>query len=99
MDMEGKGKYTYKNGDVYEGRVKAGKITGKGRKTTKSGIYEGEFKDGAFEGIGRFTGNDGSLRYGMWHAGKFAKPLQMPENGEEIEDSDEEIEKLLDSED
>lgn len=83
----GEGEYIYANGDVYEGSVKLGNITGNGRKTTKSAVYTGEFLNGEYHGLGRLTGKNGIVKYGMWHQGRLAKQLPIPENDDtEIEE-------------
>ena len=53
---KGKGKYTFANGDVYEGDFVGGHRTGKGKLTFANGdIYEGDFVFGQRTGKGKFT--------------------------------------------
>ena len=57
---EGFGKYTYLDGEKYEGDWRNGKYHGQGTYTWKDGQkYEGKFKDGLFDGKEAFqTAND-----------------------------------------
>ena len=53
--MGGKGAYTFKNGDNYEGDIKEDKMNGKGTLTKSTGDkYVGEFVDGKPDGEGIF---------------------------------------------
>jgi len=61
----GKGKYTYSNGDVYEGDRVDGKETGKGKCTWADGsVYEGDFVDDKRAGKGKYTYSNGSVYEG-----------------------------------
>ena len=44
------GKYTFANGDIYEGQWQDGKMHGQGKYTFVSGaIYEGQWRDGKMQ--------------------------------------------------
>ncbi|MEO1435056.1 MAG: caspase family protein, partial [Bacteroidota bacterium] len=65
--QNGTGKYTYFNGDTYEGEFANGKRHGKGKLTTNSGdIYEGDFKDNQYNGFGTLTSSKGETLSGLW---------------------------------
>ena len=65
-EMCGKGKMTYKNGNVYEGRWEKGKCT-EGKITLwNKDIYEGEFKNGLMYGNGKMTYENGEVYDGQW---------------------------------
>ena len=50
---DGKGTFSYKNGDVYVGRFNNGEFNGKGKMSFGSlDAYEGDFIDGRLEGHG-----------------------------------------------
>ena len=50
----GKGKYSFKDGTMYEGEFKDDDYNGKGKLTDADGsVYEGEFKDGREHGKGK----------------------------------------------
>ena len=60
-------KKTFKNGQVYEGNIKYGKINGKGKYTHSNGdIYEGEFRDNKAHGFGTFIKKEGGQIEGNW---------------------------------
>lgn len=62
-------KYTYDNGDVYEGGWKDGAEQGYGKHTWVSGsVYEGEWKDGEMT-KGKYTSADGDVYEGEWKDG------------------------------
>ncbi|MBQ7552054.1 MAG: hypothetical protein IJT15_01220 [Rickettsiales bacterium] len=64
---EGHGKYTYENGDVYDGDWKGDVKEGRGTYTYKDlGVYEGEWKKGVREGYGKMTYEDGDVYKGDW---------------------------------
>lgn len=66
-EINGKGTYTYANGDVYEGEFKNGKKDGSGKYTWANGaVYEGEFKEDKKEGEGVFTYVNGAVYDGEW---------------------------------
>ena len=57
----GKGKITWKTGDVYEGELLGGAKDGVGKYTSADGtIYEGEFKNDLFHGKGKLSSPDGA---------------------------------------
>ena len=67
----GKGKYTYANGNVYEGDFQDGKRHGKGKFTYASGsVYEGDWKDDNFHGKGKYTFANGNVYEGDYQDGK-----------------------------
>lgn len=67
---QGKGSYTYKNGDVFEGYFDKVK-SGLGRVTyAKGGFFQGYFVDGKREGEGTFKYPNGDIYSGFWKAGK-----------------------------
>ena len=66
----GKGKYTWKSGDVYEGDFIKGDKSGKGKYTWKNGeVYEGDFIEGARTGKGKYTWKSGNVYEGDWIEG------------------------------
>ena len=71
-EREGRGKYTFADGDVYEGEYKNGKKEGRGKFTFASGdVYEGEYKNDKKEGRGKYTFADGRVGHdGMWRDGQ-----------------------------
>jgi hypothetical protein len=67
---DGKGTYTFENGEVYSGTFKEGKFEGKGTYTFVSGSkYEGEYKNGVREGKGKFTYPTGDVYEGDFVGG------------------------------
>jgi len=69
---QGKGRYVYPLGDVYEGDFKIGKRHGKGKYTyAKGGVYEGEWDWGLRHGKGRLTDYDGKVYEGIFENGKY----------------------------
>jgi hypothetical protein len=70
-EMEGRGKYVYADGAVYEGEWKADKKEGRGIFRSSSGaVYEGEYKAGEKEGRGIFRWANGNVYEGEYKAGK-----------------------------
>ena len=68
--INGKGIYKWKNGDIYEGEMKNGKMNGKGKYTYIEGkIYEGEYVDGKKEGKGKIIYSDGKCFSGNFKNG------------------------------
>jgi hypothetical protein len=60
--MDGKGKYTYSDGDVYEGGWVKGDRHGKGKLTLSDGdVWEGNFVNDKMNGKGKITKTDGSV--------------------------------------
>ena len=63
-------KYTFNNGDVYEGEWKEGVKEGYGKYTSKDGdVYEGGWKGGVREGHGKMTYENGDVYEGKWKGG------------------------------
>ncbi|KAL1222847.1 Phosphatidylinositol 4-phosphate 5-kinase 7 [Cardamine amara subsp. amara] len=63
----GKGKYVWSDGTIYEGDWDRGKISGKGKLMWSTGaIYEGDFSGGYLHGFGTMTSPDGSVYSGAW---------------------------------
>ncbi len=51
---EGRGAFTYRNGDLYTGKFRDDAFNGKGKiKFGSLDVYEGDFVDGKLEGVGR----------------------------------------------
>jgi hypothetical protein len=60
--MNGQGKFTYTNGDVYDGEWKNGLKSGQGLYTFTNGdVYDGEWKNGLKSGQGKFTYTNGDV--------------------------------------
>nr|BBC28437.1 1-phosphatidylinositol-4-phosphate 5-kinase [Yamagishiella unicocca] len=68
---DGEGKYTWRDGSIYEGSWKEGAKHGVGKYTWPSGAtYHGEWRDGSMHGVGTWESADGLSRYqGGWHLG------------------------------
>ena len=70
---DGRVQLNFENGDYYEGELKDGKITGRGRMVYKAGkIYEGDFLEDKWHGYGKaeFFSKDGKLESsyeGHWY--------------------------------
>jgi hypothetical protein len=79
--MDGKGKYTYANGDVYEGDWKNDVREGKGVFTcSKDGpsaghVYDGEWKNGKQHGIAVYTYPSGKKEIEEWEDGKMKRVI------------------------
>ncbi|MFC3927220.1 MORN repeat-containing protein [Streptococcus caprae] len=72
--MNGKGKLTYANGDVYEGNFKNGVFSGKGTFTSANGwSYTGDFKNGQADGQGTLKAIDGKVYKGKFVQGIYQK--------------------------
>lgn len=72
--MNGQGKLTYENGDVYKGHFENGVFEGEGTFTSKSGwTYKGEFKAGQPNGQGTLTAQDGKVYTGTFKQGIYQK--------------------------
>ena len=62
----GKGKYTWDDGDVYDGDWKNDEMTGKGKYTWSNGdVYNGYWRDGNRHGYGNMKYSDGTYE-GQW---------------------------------
>ncbi|CAD7968182.1 unnamed protein product [Amoebophrya sp. A25] len=65
------GKYTYLNGDVFEGSYDSDAKTGLGKMTYASGAsYSGHFENGERSGEGTFVYANKDIYSGTWKAGK-----------------------------
>jgi hypothetical protein len=70
--VDGKGTYTWDNGDKYVGEYKDNLRDGLGTYTWANGDkYVGEFKDGKSHGQGTLTNVDGTVEEGQWENDKF----------------------------
>jgi hypothetical protein len=68
--QDGKGKYIYTNGFVYEGNFIAGNRSGLGILTNPAGdVYEGMWQNDQFNGQGTYKWADGSKYTGEWKNG------------------------------
>ena len=67
----GEGKYTYANGDTYEGQYQHGKPHGEGKSTYANGdTYEGQYQHDKRHGEGKYTYANGTTYEGQWQHGK-----------------------------
>ncbi|WP_024786032.1 membrane protein [Streptococcus mutans] len=72
--MNGQGKLTYPNGDVYEGHFVNGIFNGHGRfKSSVGWSYVGEFKKGQADGHGKLTAKDKKIYKGTFKQGIYQK--------------------------
>ena len=70
--LEGQGRMSWANGDVYNGEFLAGLFHGKGEFVSRaSGIYKGEYARGYMEGRGVLTYPDGNRYEGEFAANQF----------------------------
>ncbi len=71
--MNGKGKYTYIEGKIYEGEYVNGIKEGKGKLMHPDGkCFNGNFKNGVADGEGLYTENGNTLKV-LFSKGKFVK--------------------------
>ena len=71
---KGKGKYTFTNGDIYEGDFMFGQRAGKGKFTWPIGdVYEGDFMGDQMHGEGKVTFADGRLLEGVFEYGNYLR--------------------------
>jgi len=89
--MEGKGKFTFANGNYYEGEWKNNLQNGKGTLTFLSGDrYQGEFKDGKMSGNGIMFFTNGEQYQGEWFddkmhgVGVYTSPPPKSEKNEKL---------------
>jgi len=69
--MNGKGVFTWANGNVYDGDFANDKKDGNGKFTWPDGrIYNGEWKAGKQHGKGEYIHKNGQARKGTWDNGK-----------------------------
>ena len=74
-NLQGKGVYTFANGDRYEGEFFANRLQGQGIfKYANGDCYEGEFKDSKYNGKGVLTHADGTKEEGNFVDGKYMGP-------------------------
>lgn len=67
----GKGKYTWANGNVYDGDWKNDKMHGKGKYTWADGnVYDGNWKNDKMDGKGKYTWANGNVYEGGWKKDK-----------------------------
>ncbi|WP_438834847.1 hypothetical protein [Streptococcus pluranimalium] len=72
--MNGQGKLTYDNGDVYQGQFKNGVFDGQGTyKAAKGWSYSGEFKKGQADGQGVLKTKDNKTYKGEFKQGIYKK--------------------------
>ena len=69
--MDGKGIYKFRNGNIYDGEMRHGKMHGQGVMKYAHGhaaydIYEGEFADDQRNGRGTMTYEKGDVYRGEW---------------------------------
>ncbi|MEJ1934125.1 hypothetical protein WDZ92_28345 [Nostoc sp. NIES-2111] len=68
--VDGKGRFTYRSGAVYEGMFSGGKFEGRGVFTFGNGDrYEGLFRGGLPNGSGQFVSATGDKISGLWKDG------------------------------
>ena len=65
-------KISYTSGDVYEGSLKSGQLSGKGKYNwTDGGVYEGNFQKGFLSGAGKYTAANGDVYEGNFKNDKY----------------------------
>ena len=72
----GKGKYTGKDSDTYDGCWKCDRMEGHGRYfySSSGDVYEGEWRDGKFHGKGKYTSANGDVYEGEYMNGERLVP-------------------------
>lgn len=82
----GKGVMKFKNGSVYDGDFREGKIDGYGVLTSalnsegKGKTWKGSFNNGVLDGVATYTDLEGTQKKGLWDNGKRLKWLTDKEN-------------------
>ncbi|MBA2795240.1 hypothetical protein [Streptococcus porcinus] len=72
--MNGKGKLTYGNGDIYSGEFRDGQFSGLGTYKASSGwSYSGRFKNGQADGKGILKAKNGKVYEGTFKQGIYQK--------------------------
>ncbi|MGT2926719.1 hypothetical protein [Streptococcus cuniculipharyngis] len=72
--LNGQGKLTYDNGDVYEGQFINGVFNGQGKFIAATGWqYEGQFKNGQPDGQGTLIAKDKKVYKGTFKQGIYQK--------------------------
>ncbi|HMT03276.1 MAG TPA: hypothetical protein PKD00_08235, partial [Burkholderiales bacterium] len=67
-EMHNNVKYTFKNGDTYQGQWKNSNIDGTRKYIFKDGsTYDGQWKNFKMHGNGKYTYKDGSTYQGQWN--------------------------------
>ncbi|XLU47010.1 hypothetical protein S245_041824 [Arachis hypogaea] len=86
---EGRGKYVWSDGCVYDGEWRRGMRNGNGRLQWPSGtVYEGEFSGGYIHGTGTYIGSDSLTYKGRWRLNlKHGLGYQVYPNGDIFEGS------------
>ncbi|XP_050384601.1 phosphatidylinositol 4-phosphate 5-kinase 9 [Argentina anserina] len=86
---EGKGKYLWSDGCIYEGEWRRGMRNGSGKISWPSGaVYEGEFSGGYMHGAGTYVGSDNLNYKGRWRLNlKHGLGYQVYPNGDIFEGS------------
>ena len=75
--MQGRGKYTFSNGSVYEGQWYKGKMHGEGQMDNADGSsYTGQWQDNLMHGEGCFVDTDGVKWEGFFINGSYESKLQ-----------------------
>ena len=99
--MHGKGKYTWANGNMYEGDYQTEKKHGKGTLTWANGdIYRGDFKDDKMHGKGTFIFISGGMYEGDYQDDNLYIEGKMINNNdnnvkEEEEEEEEEVNEVV----
>ena len=79
---EGLGKFTFPDGDTYEGEFKDWDMNGQGTYTWTNGDkYVGEYKDGEEHGQGTYSYSNGNKYVGEYKDGKKWNGTQYDKNG------------------
>jgi len=68
-EMDGRGMFQYKNGDVYYGKWKNGWRTHGKMRFISGDIYSGEIKNERMHGKGKYTWPNGDIVDGIWENG------------------------------